>query len=69
MNKEKLIKKLKQPEWDDFEVKEASSSVPKDVWKSVSAFSNTGGGWISFGIKDSGECNFEIVGVPGKNSE
>ncbi len=63
MNKEQLLKRLNQPEWEDFEVKEAYSSIPKDIWKRVSAFSNSDGGWILFGIKDLGKGKFEINGV------
>ena len=40
MNKKELIHKLQDIEWEDFEVKEAKSEVPKDSWESVSAFSN-----------------------------
>ena len=63
INKKALIKRLQYNEWIDFEVKEAKNEVPKDVWKSVSAFSNTEGGNIVFGVKDHGEGNFEITGV------
>ncbi|MFH1751618.1 MAG: hypothetical protein ABH821_01620 [archaeon] len=44
MNKQELIEKLQDIEWEDFEVKEAKSEVPKNSWESVSAFSNTSGG-------------------------
>ncbi|RCV65964.1 hypothetical protein C5S53_01125 [Methanophagales archaeon] len=30
MNKEELIKKLEDIEWEDFEVKEAKSEIPKN---------------------------------------
>ena len=46
MNKEELIKKLEDIEWEDFEVKEAKSDVPKNASETVSAFSNTSGGWV-----------------------
>ena len=46
-----MIKKLQDIEWDDFEVKEAKSEVPKNSWETVSAFSNTAGGWLVFGVK------------------
>ena len=32
MNKEELIKKLEDIEWEDFEVKEAKSEVPKSSY-------------------------------------
>ena len=49
-------------EWDDFEAKEAQNKVPANVWETVSAFSNTSGGWIVFGIKQIGK-KFEVQGV------
>ena len=67
MNKEDLIKKLEDIEWEDFEVKEAQNAIPKNSWETVSAFSNTVGGWLIFGVKKSGQ-SYEIKGVnnPGK---
>ena len=62
MNKEELIKKLKDIEWEDFEVKEAKSEIPKNSWETVSAFSNTAGGWLVFGIKKNNK-KYEIIGV------
>ena len=62
MTKSQLLKKLQGIEWDDFEVKEAINAVPKDVWKTVSAFSNTSGGHIVFGVKED-NGNFIIAGV------
>ena len=43
MNKKELIEKLEDIEWEDFEVKEAKTEIPKSVWATVSAFSNTAG--------------------------
>ncbi|MDE7376273.1 MAG: ATP-binding protein [Muribaculaceae bacterium] len=51
MTKEELLNRLNGDEWNDFEVKEARFEVPKSVWETVSAFSNSYGGWIVFGIK------------------
>ncbi len=62
MNKKDLIEKLQDIEWEDFEVKEAKSEVPKSSWESVSAFTNTAGGWIIFGVRKIGK-EYEIVGV------
>ncbi|MEA2066524.1 MAG: hypothetical protein U9O65_05440 [Thermotogota bacterium] len=45
MNKKELIQKLEELEWEDFEVKEAKFNVPKNCWNTVSAFSNTNGGF------------------------
>jgi predicted HTH transcriptional regulator len=61
MTKEELIQKLSEIEWDDFECKAAQDKLPEDVWETVSAFSNTSGGWIVFGIKQRGK-QFEIQG-------
>lgn len=62
MTKDELVAKLRDIEWEDFEVKEAKSELPKTVWETVSAFSNTSGGWIVLGVKQSGKT-FEIQGV------
>jgi len=62
MNKQELIEKLQDIEWEDFEVKEAKSEVPKSSWESVSAFSNTAGGWLVFGVKKTGK-EYELLGV------
>ena len=66
MTKEELLQRLNEIEWDDFEVKEASGGLPKSMWETVSAFSNTAGGWIILGVHEDKENNvstFEIVGV------
>ena len=39
MTKDELITKLKDIEWDDFEVKEAANGLPKSIGETVSAFS------------------------------
>lgn len=52
MTKEELLDRLKDIEWDDFEVKEASGGIPKSMWETVSAFSNTAGGWIILGVSE-----------------
>ena len=62
MDKEELIEKLEDLEWEDFEVKEAKSEIPKSSWETVSAFSNTTGGWLVFGIKKTGK-RYDISGV------
>ncbi len=62
MTREELYKRLTDIEWDDFEVKEAKSELPKSIWETVSAFSNTSGGWIVLGIQQKGK-EFIIKGV------
>ncbi|MGM9812349.1 MAG: helix-turn-helix domain-containing protein [Muribaculaceae bacterium] len=62
MTKEELVARLRDIEWDDFEVKSAKSELPKNIWETVSAFSNTSGGWIVLAVKQSGKT-FEIQGV------
>ncbi|MDF1590874.1 MAG: ATP-binding protein [Desulfobacterales bacterium] len=57
-----LKKLLKAGELRDVEFKEARSSVPKSAFETVSAFSNTHGGWLVFGVSQSGE-EFQITGV------
>ena len=62
MDKNTLLQRLSDIEWDDFEVKKAFSELPKDVWETVSAFSNTSGGWLVLGVTQNGKT-FEITGV------
>ncbi len=63
MNRKELIRRLKLPEWDDFEAKEARKELPKDIWKTVSAFSNSDGGIIVLGVKETPHGALEISGV------
>ena len=62
MDKNTLLQRLSDIEWTDFEVKKASAELPKDVWETVSAFSNTSGGWIVLGVSQNGKT-FEVTGV------
>ncbi len=66
MTKEELLKRLSDIEWDDFEAKEASGGIPKSMWETVSAFSNTAGGWIILGVKEKKGENgnsYRVTGV------
>ena len=62
MEREELIERLKGYEWNDVEFKTARRDVPQSAYETVSAFSNTEGGWLVFGVRD-GAGGFEIVGV------
>lgn len=61
MTKEELTARLQDIEWDDFEVKEAKNELPKNIWETVSAFSNASGGWIILGIRQRGKENIGIL--------
>ncbi len=66
MTKEELLARLNDIEWDDFEVKEASGGIPKSMWETVGAFSNTAGGWIVLGIRETkvkSVSTYEITGI------
>ncbi len=58
MTKEEIIKKIKYgleiaSELSDLEFKTATSSIPNDIWRSISAFANRrGGGLIVFGVDE-----------------
>ena len=62
MNKEELLVRLNSIEWSDVEFKEAAWAVPRDALSTVSAFANTDGGHLVFGIKQE-NGTFTISGV------
>ena len=62
MNREEIVNRLKGWEWSDVEFKEARTAAPKTAYETVSAFANTAGGWLVFGVRDRGG-SFEVVGV------
>lgn len=62
MTEKELIALLKQHEWKDVEFKEAKIAIPKSAYETVSAFANTEGGHLVFGVKKEGTY-FEVVGV------
>lgn len=62
ITREELLAKIQDIEWDDFEAKASKTQIPADIWRTVSAFSNTSGGWILCGVAQHGK-KFEIEGV------
>ena len=68
MTKEELLERLNDIEWNDFEVKEASGGLPGSMWETVSAFSNTAGGWIVVGAKEKKTDNSRQNEVIGTNN-
>ena len=62
MTREELLDRLQKYEWTDIEFKEAAHAAPKSVYETVSAFANTAGGWLVFGVRDDGG-SFELAGV------
>jgi ATP-dependent DNA helicase RecG len=62
MTREELLERLSGFEWNDFEVKEAAWAVPKSAYESVSAFANTAGGFLVFGVREA-NGKFEVAGV------
>ena len=62
MDKPALLQRLSDIEWDDFEVKKSSHDLPANVWETVSAFSNTSGGWLVLGVTQTGKT-YEITGL------
>jgi ATP-dependent DNA helicase RecG len=62
MDWNELIERLNGYEWNDVEFKKALEHCPINAYETVSAFANTSGGWLIFGVtEDNGR--FEIIGV------
>ncbi len=63
MTRDELLERLKGYEWNDIEFKEALWGVPKSAYETVSAFANTTGGWLVFGVAEKDKGTLEIIGV------
>jgi ATP-dependent DNA helicase RecG len=62
LSRHELLARIKTYEWSDLEVKAAQNDVPRDAFETISAFANTTGGHLVFGVQQQGD-QFEIVGV------
>ena len=62
MNRDDLLQRLQSIEWTDIEFKEAAWAVPRDALSTVSAFANTEGGHLVFGVKQA-NGGFAVSGV------
>lgn len=62
MTRDELLARLQSIEWNDIEFKEAAWAVPKNALSTVSAFANTAGGHLVFGVKQA-NGTFTIIGV------
>jgi ATP-dependent DNA helicase RecG len=62
MTRDELLARLNSIEWTDIEFKEAAWEVPKNAFSTVSAFANTSGGHLVFGIKEQ-NGTFSVSGV------
>ncbi|EAD5977695.1 ATP-binding protein, partial [Listeria monocytogenes] len=51
-----------KPENSNLEYKESKNSLPKDFWKTYSAFANTKGGLVVLGVSER-DNNFYLSGV------
>ena len=62
MTRDDLLAALQSIEWNDIEFKEATWAVPRDALSTVSAFANTEGGHLVFGVKQA-NGTFSVTGV------
>ena len=62
MTQDELVELLHAHEWRDVEFKEAQRDVPRSAYETVSAFANTEGGHLVFGVKEDGQ-DMQVVGV------
>jgi ATP-dependent DNA helicase RecG len=62
MDWNELIERLNGYEWNDVDFKEALERCPMNCFETVSAFANTLGGWLVFGVREY-NGSFDIIGV------
>ena len=62
MTRDEFLERLSGIEWNDLEVKEAARDVPNSAYETVSAFANTAGGYLVFGVREA-DGKFNVVGV------
>jgi len=67
MDLETLLERINLGEDQDIEFKSADGGFPNEVWKTVSAFANTDGGYIVLGVTEN-RNRFEITGVRNPNA-
>jgi ATP-dependent DNA helicase RecG len=66
MDLETLLDRINLGEDQDIEFKSADGGFPNEVWKTVSAFANTDGGYIILGVNET-RTGFELSGVRNPN--
>lgn len=64
MTRDELLARLQSIEWSDIEFKEAKREVPKSALSTVSAFGNSTGGYLVFGVKEE-NGSLTVTGVIG----
>jgi ATP-dependent DNA helicase RecG len=62
MTRDELLVRLQSIEWSNIEFKRATCGVPRDALSTVSAFANTEGGYLVFGVRQA-NGTFTITGV------